>query len=331
MMKSSYIKSIIALLPALILTITGSVLAGSVDQAAKTYEKKMAEIDGIHASKLKKAAGIYSRKISSFLARSRKSGDLEATLAARKEKQRFNREKSVPKELPADIEPVIAVAQSNYHKSLAAAETERHESVLKLSRQYIEYLESLKKKMVRLNKLKEAIRIKKIMEKVRSSPRIAAAEFAVADAASAEESAEENAEPEYEIIKYDKKVRAKGNLAQNWTATTLRLEEGDLVTVKARGTWQCTYHRGMTGPEGYSYSTSRSSKYRRSAAANYGALILKCGSKGEIMPVGSELTFTSKDGGVLIFLDANVMPGRIHRKDCSGHMIVDITVKRRKK
>lgn len=305
-----------------------------LESAEKTYKAKLARIEREHTETLGNAVLRYKRDLDLFAARSRRAGNLDATLAAKAEIDRYTKDKTIPEESPADITAAILLARTKYHKTVAEAGTDKHKNVLKLLDEYTTYLGTVQKKLVSANKLDDAIEIRKAIQEVAASAPVTAAKFALADTAAktgnaspgTTEPAGEAAEPEYETIEYTKKIGSRGGLMHNWSSTTLRLQKGDEVAIKARGSWQCTHYSLACGPTGYAGAV----QYRRDPAVKYGALICKCGSKGTVRYVGAGTTFTSDAGGVLLYFDANILPGRTHRRGCSGNLIIDVTVKRKK-
>lgn len=307
--------------------------SAALASAEKTYKASLVKIDGNHVEALANAVLVYRRKMDAFLARSQRAGDLDATLAAKKEKERYTRTRIIPKEPPADLPTALALAQSDYHNAVAKARIDKHKNVLALVDRYTKYLGSIQKKLVSADKLDEAIEIRKAVEEVEKSAPVTAAKFALADSGITSKDTDtttkppkDTADPEYETIEYEKKIGSRGGLMNNWSSTTLRLQKGDKVSIKAAGTWQCTHYSQPLSPVGYAGAVP----YRRDPGTNYGALICKNGSKGAARFVGTGTTFTAAKGGGLLYFDANVLPGRTHRRRCSGELRVSVTVKRKK-
>jgi len=310
----------------------------SLTTAEKNYKNVLAKINTSYTTTIRNTSAKYSKTIHGFRITSKRAGDLEKTLAAQKEEKRFSRENSVPEEPPIDLPSELVLAQINYTKALAKAKVDKYKNIIDLAKRFTNYLDTIKRRMVAADKIEQAIKIQAAIKKVGSSPVVTAAQFALADNTSTDDPQKTQppngdktpADQKFETFKYTKSIRSKGNMSYNWTATTLRLKKGDVVTVKAVGSWVCTWHTRACDPDGYPAAHYNASKIKKDATYNYGALILKCGGKGDIILVGKGTTFTSEKGGVLVYLDSNVLPSRTHRKGCGGNMKVTFTINRKK-
>lgn len=310
----------------------------SLATAEKSYKSSLARINKSYTTATRNTSTKYRKDVHGFQKKSKRAGDLEKTLAAQKEEKRFSNENSMPEEPPIDLPAELVLAQTNYSKAIDKAKLDKHKNIIALTKRFTTYLDTAKRRMVAADKIEQAIKINAVIKKIESSPTVTAAKFALADSTSEDEqpntqnpdTAKKPPEKEFEIIRYSKTIRAKGNMSHNWTATTLRPKKGDIIKVEASGNWVGTWHKEPCGPVGYPSAHPSASKIRRDVAIKYATLILKCGSKGRIITIGKEKTFTCDTSGMAIFLDSNILPGRIHRKGCSGNIKVAFTIKREK-
>lgn len=305
------------------------------DPLPKLQALYRSEMERIEAdSRKEKEAAAYGRileRVSDQLAR---SGDLEGVLAVKAERARLLKEKTIPTDASADLPPAIREARASHRRRLDEVEFDRFKRIATLAEQYTARLDALKTQLTRDGKIERATAVKSEADRVKASPEVTSAQFALADKASREKPGPvvtpapkpepSGATPGFKTITAKKRVQAGGNMTSDWTPTALRLEPGDIVTVSASGLWKCTYETLSCGPEGYTF---RYRPWAQEAEIPYGALLAKVGPGGAVMAVGKELCFTNQAAG-LLYLDANVKTDRALRKECSGALDVSIEVKR---
>lgn len=112
-----------------------------------------------------------------------------------------------------------------------------------------------------------------------------------------------------------------------WQDSGITLDAGDMIQVEAAGTWDCGGRGEQIGPEGYANSTKYFHYYvdpiaypRQTTKANYGALLMRIGKEGTIIPVPEFMRARIKNGGRLYF-DVNEATGSA-RKDNAGSLTV---------
>jgi hypothetical protein len=105
---------------------------------------------------------------------------------------------------------------------------------------------------------------------------------------------------------------------RDWQSTGLRVHEGDLLTLKAEGSWLYTpdeYH----GPEGHRHY--RAPSFYPLPSVPGGALIGRIGEEGEPRYVGAEARWLAQGGGMLYLrIDDDIL------SDNEGFVRVDIQV-----
>jgi len=112
-----------------------------------------------------------------------------------------------------------------------------------------------------------------------------------------------------------------------WQNSGITLDAGDMLQVEAAGTWDCGGQGERIGPQGYPNSTKYFRYYvdpiahpRQSTKANYGALLMRIGKEGKIIPVSEFIRARIRKGGRLYF-DVNEATGSA-RQDNSGSLTV---------
>jgi len=136
------------------------------------YEKEAAKIESAHHAELNRAFSSYGKNLDATESSYKKAGDLNGSLAVRKEKARFQKEKNVPDEVPSYLPPLIQKAQHFYHRATMKARAEKAKAMAMLTNRYLRRLDAMKKELVSQDKLDEAIAVDAEMKRV---------EFIVAD------------------------------------------------------------------------------------------------------------------------------------------------------
>lgn len=152
----------------------------SLDALRQDYEQALQKVQmesGVAAGK----AGQYAKALAALADKLQKDGDLEGLLAAKKEKERFDKAKQVPEETPADLPPAVAKLQTDYRKSVSQSETDRNTAILTLTGKYVARLDALKKQLTMQGQIDEALKLKAEGERAKTSPVVASAEFALAE------------------------------------------------------------------------------------------------------------------------------------------------------
>jgi len=136
------------------------------------YEKESAKIESAHHAEINRALSSYGKNLDATESRYKKAGDLNGSLAVRKEKARFQKEKNVPDEVPSDLPPLIQKAQHFYRRAAMKARAEKAKAMTMLTDRYLKRLDAMKKGLVSQEKLDEAIAVDAEMKRV---------EFVIAD------------------------------------------------------------------------------------------------------------------------------------------------------
>jgi len=114
-----------------------------------------------------------------------------------------------------------------------------------------------------------------------------------------------------------------------WQNSGITLDAGDTVQIEAAGMWDCGGRNQGIGPKGYPNSQDFFHYYidpiahpRLTSKANYGALLMRIGKEGKIIPVSEFLRARIKKGGRL-YLGINEGEGSA-RQDNTGSLSVRI-------
>jgi len=111
----------------------------------------------------------------------KRAGNLDGVMAIRAEKERYTKEKTVPKDPPPGTDDQVKVLQASYHKALGNAELKHNKAILHWTRLYLDKLDTMEKSLTKAGKIDEALAIRREAERVRKDPVVKAAEFAMAD------------------------------------------------------------------------------------------------------------------------------------------------------
>jgi len=115
-----------------------------------------------------------------------------------------------------------------------------------------------------------------------------------------------------------------------WCAVGIDVKEGDCLVVSPAGTWSCGRKREKVDSEGYPnnehffhYYLDPKSSPRQFARANYGALLMRIGEDGGLVPVGRKLRIKAERSGRLHF-DINEKDDGRSRRDNTGSLTLRI-------
>jgi len=131
------------------------------------YEKEAVKIEDAYQRSLKYALSEYGRDLHALEGHYKKAGDLNATLAMKKELARFDSDKSVPDEPPATLLGPAKKAQAAYHQRVKDAGTDRAKQLWLLTGNYRKRLDAMKKTLVSQDKLEEAVAVDSEMKRVK--------------------------------------------------------------------------------------------------------------------------------------------------------------------
>jgi hypothetical protein len=95
-----------------------------------------------------------------------KKGNLEAVMAVRSEIERFNKDKTIPRDQPEDLLPAIKNIRQAYVTRTAKAVQQRNRKTKRLHEQQVKRLEKLKTDLVRKGDIDTALKVKEEIEKV---------------------------------------------------------------------------------------------------------------------------------------------------------------------
>ncbi len=152
--------------------------AADLETYKGTYEKTLLEIiltNGEEAKKLKQG---YSKSLDVLLAKVKKSGDLQKTMAVMKEIERVEKGQPLP-EKPSGV-PEIQTFQSAYAEQAAALDLKKARQVLALTAKYDQALERLQRSLVSSDKLTDAQRVQDERQRVQASELVSNSKSAIA-------------------------------------------------------------------------------------------------------------------------------------------------------
>jgi hypothetical protein len=126
--------------------------------------------------------------------------------------------------------------------------------------------------------------------------------------------------------------------APSWSPSGITVERGDTLVIRAEGQWACAPGREPCDASGYPnneafyrYYMDSASYPRLTSSAGYGALVMRIGETGRIVPLGKdfavsrELRFGAAESGP-VFFDINEKNEARFRADNNGTLILHISV-----
>lgn len=134
------------------------------------FEKSLMAIDATHLDSIEKCRNSYAAALNAAETAATQKGDLDAVVKIRKEKERFNQDRAVDDEIPADINPLIKQAMQAYLRDINAAESTRANSIKDLANKYLSHLESTKIRLTKEKKIEEALEVQKDIDRAKSDP-----------------------------------------------------------------------------------------------------------------------------------------------------------------
>jgi hypothetical protein len=160
-MYSRILWAVILALPAAG-AILGEEKADTWQAAVAIYQKRTTELESECEPKVRSALDQYAKAL----------GELETTLADKKEQAAVHREKTrveseqrLSDSPPANLPPAAEELRTACRKALAAAQDEKCRRVTELTRLYIDHLTGIQKKLTTENKVEEAIKVRDEIKK----------------------------------------------------------------------------------------------------------------------------------------------------------------------
>jgi len=157
----------------------------SLKELRKIYETSLNRIELSAGSERTTILREYGRRLELLSTQVQKSGDLDLLLEVKSEQTRFSKEKKIPVPKAFSSTPVIQKLQRSARAPLDSISLNRDRSVMQLSNRYIARLEQEKKQHTVDGKIPQAMEMRREIERVKSGDAFRAAQFGVADAASA--------------------------------------------------------------------------------------------------------------------------------------------------
>jgi len=130
----------------------------TLDSFQTRYE---GDIKKIEEDQTKKLDGDrrYIATLDYVIRRFKDKEDFEGTVAAKKEKDRFKKERTVPKESPKDLPSVIEDYQTSYRAFIEGGEREKREEIRLRSKIYLANLKALHKQLLHKEEMAEGEKV----------------------------------------------------------------------------------------------------------------------------------------------------------------------------
>jgi len=113
----------------------------SVEAYKKTYDAELKKIRDEHTGSLGKLLDAYGKAVESILRVAQDKGELDTLIAAKQEKARFQKEKSVPKASHALLPAAIQNTRQVYGEARDKVENVRKEKTIHLTQKYVAALD----------------------------------------------------------------------------------------------------------------------------------------------------------------------------------------------
>lgn len=156
-----------ALIASIVLVAANLLWATDLETHRATYERNLESLVLSHGMAITELDEHYTKALDVLLARVRKAGDLEKTMAVMQESKRFSEEKTISEESPDFRE--LQKLQSSYTKRVSVLEKKNRKKRASLVLAYDSALEALQKKLVVANRLDEAMAVQQERKSVSAS------------------------------------------------------------------------------------------------------------------------------------------------------------------
>jgi hypothetical protein len=143
-----------------------STAADTFDGLKNAYGQGISQLDNAEKAGKPALDSQYLRTVDDFIKKSMSAGDLEATVAGQKEQKRFQEEKTIPAESPADLRDGIVKLQDKYREALKTQAVEKDRKQKVLAEQYVAKLKPLVKKLTMDSRMDEATIVNEEIKKV---------------------------------------------------------------------------------------------------------------------------------------------------------------------
>jgi hypothetical protein len=167
--------------------------------ARNTYESALSQIETESSSKLKSWPAQYVKALKALQQKMQSSGDLDGWTAVNNEIERFKTDKRIRKSSIVSEPAELASLQSSYRDAVEKMTSEKNQGICRLTKVYLSRLNGMKRNLTVAGKIDDALAVNAEIERVKSSPTVMEAEFAVAEYEAGkgmDETEEETAEKE---------------------------------------------------------------------------------------------------------------------------------------
>lgn len=150
-------KRHIAYVIAILVAATHLCAANDLDDLKAKYTEAKQQINLRHTKTSDTCAQAYSSGLTTLEDRFKKSGNLEALLAIRKEIDRFAETKEIPATVETGLSAEVILLRQAHIKALQEASRERDKNHAQLLQQYVPALDGLKKRLTTEDKIADAL------------------------------------------------------------------------------------------------------------------------------------------------------------------------------
>jgi hypothetical protein len=156
-------------------------VTNTLDALQAAYEKALLDIEDSHAGRCRAWPAAYTNALRALQGRLQKAGDLDGWVAAKAELERFTADPLIAPDAVVRQPATLQKLQLDYQKARQAYDLDRATRIRDLSDKYLRRLESLKKQSTVDGQMESALAAKQEIERVQSSPEVAAAAFLLAE------------------------------------------------------------------------------------------------------------------------------------------------------
>lgn len=156
-----------------------------LNEYRNTYEESLTKIDAQYTKALLDLQKKHIQNMQALQDTMQKKGLLDATLAVKREIERFTDEPVIDTTRPSSI-PELKILQDDYLKKTAGIPLSKSQQIIELAGKYDAALESYQVTLTKNGQLEDAITVKKEREEATRRREIASARFIVAEAGPSE-------------------------------------------------------------------------------------------------------------------------------------------------
>jgi hypothetical protein len=150
------VKLFISSLMLVLFCVSACAQAKTLEDWKGIYETESGKIEARYKESADAALARYTEDLTAIKTQYKRSGDLDGSLAIRREQERFETEKSVPDDDAANLPSLIQKARGAHRKVIAAANAARAKQLSALTKRYVRRLDTMKRRLVMSEELDAA-------------------------------------------------------------------------------------------------------------------------------------------------------------------------------